>query len=566
LLAPNEKYVSMNRANILMGFYCVLLMCISCNNFPYEDTLRKAEAMLELAPDSTLILLNTIPHPENLRKKGYYQYYLTRLQVKDKKNLDISEDTLIFIIKDYFIKKKDFQKAALAAFYSGQVLKAQKEYEKAMEACLEAENLSMKISDIDNLKGLIQGSLGEIYYQQLLKDKAIVRYKQASNYFRIAKNYKNESITYNLIGNCSFILGEYDSAFVYYNKGIELADKHNLLNEQAGIRQSFGVAYRETGDLDLAKIYFKEALFYPVDSLEKARIYYNLASVFNEDNQSDSAQYYINTSLNFMPGGKDNFLSAAIYRTWSVIEEKQNNYPQALSLHKMYSKYLASILNENKNKAVLELQSKYDFQRIQNKSDQYRIEKQRIFLLASFLFLSIIVLLFIFYFLSMQNKKMGFEAEKRIYQLKEMARTFNDKEDSFRAVLLEHFGILKKVALLEGYLGDEKKKQGEYLLRTFNKTVYGQDKMDWNKFYQVMNDLYGGFFYKLQTEFSELDESEFRISCLTYADFSNTEIAIITGYSVNTVQMKKTGIRKKLNIKTLGNIKDFLEKRVIKQS
>ncbi|MCG6191591.1 helix-turn-helix transcriptional regulator, partial [Maribellus maritimus] len=56
----------------------------------------------------------------------------------------------------------------------------------------------------------------------------------------------------------------------------------------------------------------------------------------------------------------------------------------------------------------------------------------------------------------------------------------------------------------------------------------------------------------------QLDESEFRICCLIYVEFNNTEIAIILSYSVNTVQAKKSVIRKKLHIKTFGNVRDFL--------
>jgi len=65
--------------------------------------------------------------------------------------------------------------------------------------------------------------------------------------------------------------------------------------------------------------------------------------------------------LNNLPAKKENYLHANIYKLWATIEEKGKNYREALGYHKQYSRHLASILKENKNKAVLEIQSKYDF-------------------------------------------------------------------------------------------------------------------------------------------------------------------------------------------------------------
>jgi hypothetical protein len=123
------------------------------------------------------------------------------------------------------------------------------------------------------------------------------------------------------------------------------------------------------------------------------------------------------------------------------------------------------------------------------------------------------------------------------------AQSRDKKEISFRNTLLEHFDILKKAALLETYIKEDEKKQGAYLIRKFNEIVYGQTDLDWNLLYRTMNDIH-----------------EFRICCLSYEEFSNTEISIVLKYSINTVQAKKTSIRKKLGIKASGNLHDFLDK------
>jgi ATP/maltotriose-dependent transcriptional regulator MalT len=140
------------------------------------------------------------------------------------------------------------------------------------------------------------------------------------------------------------------------------------------------------------------------------------------------------------------------------------------------------------------------------------------------------------------------------------AQSRDKKEISFRNTLLEHFDILKKAALLETYIKEDEKKQGAYLIRKFNEIVYGQTDLDWNLLYRTMNDIHDGFYDRLKEIFPVLNESEFRICCLSYEEFSNTEISIVLKYSINTVQAKKTSIRKKLGIKASGNLHDFLDK------
>jgi tetratricopeptide (TPR) repeat protein len=542
---------------------CTLLLTISCARYsPVADRiLKKAEALVEQYPDSALVLLDSVRDLLNPGDAGYYSYLLLQVQAKDKSYRNITSDTLIFDVKNYYLKNKDLNKVALSSYYCGRVLLEQKKYEQAMAAFLDAENYSGQGRD-DNLKGLIQSSIGEVYYKQFLQNKAITRFKQAIEYFHQAKNHKNEIITFNLTGNCFLIQGKHDSAFIYYRKGLALADQQGIAGEQAGFRQNLGVAYRKIGNLRQAKVLFNEALAFPVDSLEQSRLYYNLSQVFNEENQNDSARYYLNRALNALPVKKDVRLSSNIYKTWSEIEEKDKNYQQALKLHKQYSTYLATILDENKNSAVLEIQKKYDFQLIQNKNHRLQIERQRIFLTALLLVLSIFILYFFFYWLLMQRKRKLLEAEQRIYQLMELARNFDEKEISFRAVLLSHFNVLKKTALLEGYLKEDEKKKGGHLLRIFNEIVYGQENLDWDLVYQAINNLQNGFFDRLREIFPQLDEPEFRICCLAYAEFTNTEIGILLEYQTNTVKAKKSTIRKKIGIETSGNFHDFLDRKV----
>ena len=549
----------MKTETFILAFFSFLVVITSCQQQSgnVEPILQRAETLVEQHPDSVLVLLEEIQNPQSLKKSLYYRYYLLYMQAKDKSYLDITSDTLIFNIQKYYDNRNYAEKTALASFYCGRIKQEQKKYEEALETYLNAEKYLIRINN-DNLKGLFQGSIGEIYYQQLLKDEAIRHLKLAEKYFHQAKNYKNEIIVSNFIGNSLLMQGKTDSAFIYYNKALALADKNKLRQQQAGIREGLGVAYREIKDLDSAEKFFREAWRFSEDSLKKARLSFNIAHLYEQKAQNDSAIYYLNRCLTYLSEEKENYLSANIFKTWSSIEENEQHFQEALDKYKLYSKYLASILDENKNRAVLEIEGKYNFQLVENKNKQLLIERQRIFFGFLIILLILFTLIFFFYKRSVQNATKLKEAMDKIAQMKKMSRKYNEKENSFRNILIQHFDILKKAALLEGYLKENEKNMGKHLIQKFNEVVYGEKNLDWNLLYQKFNNLGDNFFDRLRKKFPQLLESEFRICCLTYIEFNNTEIGLILNYGVNTVQVKKSSIRKKLGINAFGDIRNFL--------
>ncbi|MBK5722800.1 helix-turn-helix transcriptional regulator [Dysgonomonas sp. Marseille-P4677] len=169
---------------------------------------------------------------------------------------------------------------------------------------------------------------------------------------------------------------------------------------------------------------------------------------------------------------------------------------------------------------------------------------------------------FIFYRKNVKNKEALADAQGKIYHLKDIVDNYDEKEDSFKKVLFQHFDIFKKVALLESHLIEEEKKQGRRLLKKVNDIVYNENSLDWDMLYDTLNKLYKGFPDVLRAKYPDLDETEVKIYCLTYAGLINSEIAIILGFSVNTIQMKKSAIRKKLKIDGYGNIVDFFDKNI----
>jgi tetratricopeptide (TPR) repeat protein len=538
-----------------IALFFVLYLSCSTQSDNVKVLLDKAENSIEQQPDSALSLLHSIPAPENLPQNLYYRYILLQIQAKDKSHTDITSDTIIFTIKDYYAKKKDFPNAALAALYCGRVLYESKSFEKAASAYLEAENYADDVTN-DNLKGLIQKYLGTLYYNHLLTEKAIIRGKNAVDLFHKAKNYKRESHSLLLIGNCFVMQNENDSAFYYYNKSLNLANDYTMPSEQVMIKQNIGLTYQREGNYTEAKKWLHEALSFFGENdmeIEKAKILIGLAKVCRLANQPDSAQFYMNQFLSIPIENSD--LLASAYLLLSKMEEDGGHHKEALQYHKQYVTYFAKRVEDNHNKALLELQGKYDYEALKNKNEQVVI---KIMLIAFIALLLASFIAFYFYIRYIQKKRKVFETEQKIETLMKMAEKYSEKENSNQNILLRHFDILKKAAFMSKYIGEKEQKQGDLLIKKFNKIVYEQEAFNWNALYQSMNELRNGVYTRIQNQYSQLDESEFRICCLCCEKFIGNEIALIMDLSVNTVHKKMTEIRKKIGVEQYANIVDFL--------
>lgn len=539
---------------------------VSCNFYGGADkVLTNVEALVDQYPDSALRLLDTEILEKNLDRDAYYKYILLYTQARDREDMDIKNDTLIFRVRDYYLNKKDLLRTALSFYYSGRVLESQNNKEDALSMYLDAELYALQTEN-DKLKGHIEYSIGAINHKKYLKDEAISRFKLSAQYYHKSANYKNELQAYNGIGTAFLLKKELDSSFFYLDKSLLLAQSVKDSVGQGLALQNIGLLCRMIKDFHKSREKFKQAIPLLKKNEDKARIYLNIAYSFNDERNRDSTLYNINNSLELIKGDETSSLRSMIIQLQSRIEENDKNYEKALAFQKEYTDYLQKIFKEANNQAVLDIQKKYDFEIIQDENNRLLVEKQS----ASLIILGLIILvlgisIFIIYWKSVDNKEALSDAELKISQLNDMAESFNKKENSFKKVLLEHFDVLKKVALLEGDMKDDEKKQGQKLLKKVNEIIYKQESLDWNMLNDTMNQLYSGFLERLQKKFPQLEDVEVRICCLVYAGLNNTEISILMEWTINTIQMKKSAIRKKIGVGGYGNLSDFLIENVGKQ-
>lgn len=560
----------------IVPFICVLAFIFLTNcsnpNNKVSSKLNFAEGLVDEYPDSVLVILDSISLPEINNIETKYQYKLLEIQAKYKTHKDITADTAIFSIKDHYVKNENLEKAALATLYCGLVLFENNNREVGMHSFVEATKLAESTNNA-KLKGYIQYVIAKTNSSLMLCEKAIPQFNKALKYFVEAKSYGYQIGTLTDLGNNYLILNKKDTALNYYAEGLELAKLHKDSVQELQIKINMSVAHREMGNIKMARLFLNQALREATDSVDLGCTYFNLAKTFADENR-DSSLFYANKSLGFSQTKRQKRATVlSTYNFLSQIEEKAGNKQKASNYRNSYIEKLNGYEQEKEESVLVEVEKKYNIQVLQNINKQLIIKQQWFIVVILLLLLSVAAIVFLSYRYYIKNKQERQEAEQekleteqKIDQLKESAKNYNSEQNTSRNLLLKQFDIMKKVALLDGFLREEDKEHSEKLIRKFNEIVYGKETSDWSVLYESMNNLEDGFYSRMQQRFPLLDEIEFKICCLTCAQLSNTEIGIILKLRTNTIHARKTIIRRKIGLGSYGHLSEFIHDETNKQN
>lgn len=153
--------------------------------------------------------------------------------------------------------------------------------------------------------------------------------------------------------------------------------------------------------------------------------------------------------------------------------------------------------------------------------------------------------------------------EERIEALQKMVDEYRSvpalkaeitESSAFRSVMLKQLGIIKMVA-------ETPTEQNREMLRKIS-SIDGEtngELVDWKKVFEMIDNLYSGFYSKLHQQFGNLlSPKEEQIIVLMVAGFSTKEISVITGQTTSTIYVRKSSIRKKLGVPEKEDIVEFL--------
>ena len=376
---------SFKHAGLIISIITSLISCTHNKNYTttFQPELAKAEAIMYRYPDSALHILQGI-QPDNPSDNEQYATWALLMTQAQYKNQIEQSDSLINIAYSYFINQDNAQRKALALYYKGILCHESHHAEDALSFYLEATAEIEKTNDYQ-LGFLINSEIGLMYLYRKLNDYAMEYFEKAHHNAELSDNQTYIAFSFIYIARAFSQKKQYNKAIEYYEKAIKIGQVNNYPTILASAMNETSFLFLKTGENKKALQYAKDCI-----KIKKTdqRIF-SLGDTYRYLKMYDSAYFYLNQA-SLSP---NIHTARSAYQALFYISQEEKDYKKAVEYSNKLWFYQDSIGKTDRNKALIEMQEKYDQQKIINENNLSQIKKDRIIrnVLIALIILSFII-------------------------------------------------------------------------------------------------------------------------------------------------------------------------------
>ena len=376
---------SFKHAGLIISIITSLISCTHNKNYTttFQPELAKAEAIMYRYPDSALHILQGIQPDNPSNNEQYATWALLMTQAQYKNQIEQS-DSLINIAYSYFTKHDNAQRKALALYYKGILRHESHHAEDALSFYLEAATEIEKTNDYQ-LGFLINSEIGLMYLYRKLNDYAMEYFEKAHHNAELSNNQTYIAFSFIYIARAFSQKKQYNKAIEYYEKAIKIGQVNNYPTILASAMNETSFLFLKTGENKKALQYAKDCI-----KIKKTdqRIF-SLGDTYRYLKMYDSAYFYLNQA-SLSP---NIHTARSAYQALFYISQEEKDYKKAVEYSNKLWFYQDSIGKTDRNKALIEMQEKYDQQKIINENNLSQIKKDRIIrnVLIALIILSFII-------------------------------------------------------------------------------------------------------------------------------------------------------------------------------
>ena len=548
-------------------------LLFSCTPKDASEIFDRVEKYMETCPDSALLLLNQISQPEKLQGKECADYALLLTQARDKNYLDsLQSDSLIKLAVDYYQDSDDKVRGGKALFYYGKVTALQGDYEKAMQAYLDAQERLEGAKEY-KLQAWIQEYVGRINDDQERYDMALDNYQKSIFYNKKADNTLGIIYAYRNIAWIYAVRQNMDSVNRYVEAGFSLLNGDSTSSVFPSLMHIKGVAESSNGNYLNAVSYFLVAIRCEkvVDSIPY--YYMSLGDAYMKLSLFDKAE----ECFKYILSSNDIFVLSGAYNYFYLLEKKKVEYGKSLYYKEMSDSLLQIAQNEAIRNKVLKVQKKNEIEKQQKEKDILQ-QDNLIQLLGG------IVLLF---FLGLFFCKKMVKRNERDYResLQEFAKRSREIISTNEQLISQYICQVEELKQKEVSVVEASKEQivrleqeirilmeknrgnlensyadGLNVLRQLKEgllIVENMTAIERREFLGYVDFLFDNFVTRLCTEY-RLKESNLLLAAFIKLGFSSEELVILFDSELEAVRKRKQRLKKKLGLDNKVNLDVFL--------
>lgn len=600
---------SFKYAGLIISIIISLISCTHNKNYPtaFQPELAKAEAMMYRYPDSALHILQGIQPDIPSENEQYATWALLMTQAQYKNQIEQS-DPLINIAYSYFTKHDNAQRKALALYYKGILRHESHHAEDALSFYLEAATEIEKTNDYQ-LGFLINSEVGLMYLYRKLNDYAMEYFEKAHHNAELSDNQTYIAFSFIYIARAFSQKKQYNKAIEYYEKAIKIGQVNNYPTILASAMNETSFLFLKTGENKKALQYAKDCI-----KIKKTdqRIF-SLGDTYRYLKMYDSAYFYLNQAC-LSP---NIHTARSAYQALYYISQEEKDYKKAVEYSNKLWFYQDSIGKTDRNKALIEMQEKYDQQKIINENNLSQIKKDRIIrnVLIALIILSFIIAITNYLYqrkIVSQKQEISEKEEKIRYftmkihenetlinrnkmrieeltiqmegsleikeQWKEQNKIRQEIQQQNETLKLENNNLQNHISNYAQSLKEKSKeleamehlsKENQYLHKReaflcnqlikqtelFNKlkTTKYIDNKLWQEIKEKIDLLFDNYTKRLCHQIPSLTDGDIQICCLIKLRFSNGDIANMLAISPTSVSKRKLRLKERI-VQEIGSL------------
>ena len=423
------------------------------------------------------------------------------------------------------------------------------ETELAMTTYRQALDAAQNESDTA-LIGLVQQYMGMLLLQQYSFDEAIEMLHQSAATTKddpVMISYSNAGI-----GRAYFIIDSIDKSIQYFKDAVYHAEQSADSNVMSVAYQNIGAIYNEIGNYDDALNYIRLSLKYNNEEKEFPRYHLNLAYIFLDMKINDSSSYYENILKQELDSINDKTLKVAINHFLYNKALAENNIDSAFHYYMTFAEMDMELLEERLQQNVLEIQKRYDYEKVENDYNLKLLKKQRTLTFLLFLLLIIGVVLLILINRNLRRRKEELRMKDEILKFENEILRLNEIKGDYKRNLEWKYMLVYSMTLM-----DRNKTESHY--KTIKRKIYDNTETAFDAVMKIFEEEHPGLAEAIRQKYPVLSDTEYKVGIMSLTPFSSQETADILGKSINTINKARTSIRKKLEIEENESIEEKLK-------